>query len=198
MPDWRSAAAAALTVATTTTATAEPPDPTPADDLLRAVEMPAQRSLMQVIQGAGHEPSPFVSDGCSGGLTSSWRAVSAWFPGFAGTHQDRPPWEACCRVHDRAYHRAGGARSAEDGYAARLAADEAFHACVRATGTRRAPELSARYGLTEAQVLAVYDAIADAMFRAVRFGGAPCSGLPWRWGFGYLHCIASPHLYYVE
>ena len=28
----------------------------------------------------------------------------------------------------------------------------------------------------------------EAMFLAVRFGGGPCSGLPWRWGFGYLGC----------
>lgn len=40
---------------------------------------------------------PFVSDGCSGGMSVLWRAVL----------KRPPPWEDLCVEHDRAYH-AGG------------------------------------------------------------------------------------------
>jgi len=30
--------------------------------------------------------------------------------------------------------------------------------------------------------------IAEIMYRAVRLGGAPCTTLPWRWGFGWPKC----------
>ena len=29
---------------------------------------------------------------------------------------------------------------------------------------------------------------ADMMYRAVRIGGGPCTGLPWRWGNGWPGC----------
>jgi hypothetical protein len=34
----------------------------------------------------------------------------------------------------------------------------------------------------------IYQGIADLMYRAVRLGGIPCSGLPWRWGYGWPAC----------
>ena len=34
----------------------------------------------------------------------------------------------------------------------------------------------------------LYAAIAELMYRAVRIGGIPCSGLPWRWGYGWPEC----------
>jgi hypothetical protein len=37
-----------------------------------------------------------------------------------------------------------------------------------------------------------YAAIADAIFAAVRLGGAPCSGLSWRWGYGFPNCLRLP------
>lgn len=64
-------------------------------------------------------------------------------------------------------------------------ADLFLQACVRVTGKARAAELRAEYGLTEAQVESLYASIATVMYRAVRVGGMPCSGLPWRWGYGW-------------
>jgi len=156
-----------------------------------AIELAAHRRLATVMDRAGHRPAPFTTDGCSGGLSAAWATIADLLPGFAGTHASRPPWEACCLTHDRAYHDAGGARSAEASHRARLAADTRLRACVRATGTARTRALSESYGLTGAQVAAAYALIAEAMFEAVRLGGGPCSGLPWRWGYGYPGCLSG-------
>lgn len=160
------------------------------DPLQHWLELPAHRLLMGVVTAPGTALSPFVSDGCSGGLSSSWRVVADLVPGFAETHQAAPPWEACCFAHDRAYHAAGGARTAETSYSARLEADSALRACVIATGETRLADLATRYGGSETQVRRAYAAIAEAMFTAVRLGGGPCSGLPWAWGFGYPGCLS--------
>jgi hypothetical protein len=156
-----------------------------------SIEMAAHRRLVEIMERAGHRPAPFVTDGCSGGLSVTWDMIAAILPVFAETHESRPPWEPCCVTHDRAYHAAGGARTAEESYRARLAADAALRACVRETGTARTTHLSQTYGLTDEQVAAAYTIIADAMFDAVRLGGGPCSGLPWRWGYGYPGCLSG-------
>jgi len=155
------------------------------DDTRRPnVEMAGHRRLMRVMEGAGHRPAPFATDGCSGGLSLAWEAVAQTVPPFAEIHAARPPWEPCCVTHDRAYHDAGGARTPRASQRARRAADAALRACVRATGARRSAGLSVAYGVSAEQVAAAYALIADAMFAAVRLGGGPCSGLPWRWGYG--------------
>ena len=156
------------------------------------VETEGHRRLVRVMDGAGHRPAPFVTDGCSGGLSATWRGLADRLPRFAGIHAERPPWEACCVTHDRAYHAAGGARTARESHAARRAADIALRACVRETGARRTAGLSAAYGVPASRIADAYEVIADAMFAAVRLGGAPCSGLPWRWGYGYPPCL-GPH-----
>lgn len=92
-------------------------------------------------------------------------------------------------AHDRAYHDAGGATRAEQSYAARRAADAALRACVAATAEDRRAALAAQYGMRADQVGWAYQAIAQGMYLAVRFGGGPCSGLPWRWGYGYAQCF---------
>jgi hypothetical protein len=158
--------------------------------LQRTLELPAHRLLIEGVAAPETLLTPFASDGCSGGLSSSWRVVADLVPGFAEAHQAAPPWEACCVAHDRAYHVAGGARTPEASYAARLEADTALRACVIATGETRLADLAARYGGSETQVRRAYAAIAEAMFTAVRLGGGPCSGLPWAWGFGYPGCHA--------
>lgn len=160
--------------------------PAAAQDLGRAVELPAHRALMAVREGA--EPSPFETDGCSGGLSLGWTLVADTFPEFADAHQTAPPWEGCCVTHDRAYHSAGGAATADDSWQARVDADRALEACVLTTADGRADTLADVYGMTPDQVRGAYSTIAGAMFLAVRFGGGPCSGLPWRWGFGYPSC----------
>ncbi|MFV0513845.1 MAG: hypothetical protein ACK5MY_09495 [Jhaorihella sp.] len=160
--------------------------PASAQDLGRALELPAHRALMAMRDGA--PLAPFETDGCSGGLSHGWEVVADAFPRFAAAHKDAPPWEGCCITHDRAYHRAGGADTAGASWQARLDADDTLNACVAATAGERTDDLAARYDMTPAQVRGAYATIAGAMYLAVRFGGVPCSGLPWRWGYGYASC----------
>lgn len=144
---------------------------------------------MEIMEAENHRPASFATDGCSGGLSLVWTAIAELIPGFAEVHQANPPWESCCVTHDRAYHAATGAATAADSYQARLKADEALQACVIDTGARRVAPLAEWYGATEAQVTQAYALVALALFDAVRLGGGPCSGLPWRWGYGYPNCF---------
>lgn len=142
------------------------------ETLSRSVEMPGQRALMALV-AEGAPLAPFATDGCSGGMSATWHIAIGVWPGLATNQGESPPWEACCVRHDRAYHDAGGARTAEQSYSARLAADSALRDCVRESG-------SDGYGV-----------LAEAMYGAVRIGGGPCTGLPWRWGYGYPDCSAG-------
>ena len=157
------------------------------DGLGQLAEMPAHRALMRTIAQEG-QPAPFTTDGCSGGLSAGWDLVADQFPAFADIHEQAPPWEGCCVTHDRAYHDAAGTTAAEASFDARLTADDALRDCVIATGEARLGTLAARYDATPDQVRVAYRTIAGAMHMAVRFGGAPCSGLPWRWGYGFGQC----------
>jgi hypothetical protein len=56
------------------------------------------------------------------------------------------------------------------------------------SGEARKQLLAAEYGLSGDQVSFLYRSIADAMYRAVRLGGKSCTGMPWRWGFGWPMC----------
>lgn len=158
-------------------------------NIQKTVEMPAHRSLLAKMTEPEAKLAPFETDGCSGGLSTTWTIVADLLPGFAQAHKNRPPWEACCVAHDRHYHRAGGVLSADASYDARLAADEELRACVVAGGQTRIAPLAKQYNVSREQVSLAYKAIGDAMFNAVRFGGAPCSGLPWRWGYGFAGCV---------
>lgn len=159
-----------------------------AGGLARAVELAAHTRLMEVATVAGAHPDAFTTDGCSGGMSASWSVAAKAFRSFAATHAARPPWEACCVTHDRSYHAAAGAVTAEASYAARRSADQELRACVIATGEARRDQLAEAYGMTPAQVSAAYAAGADAIFASVRVGGGPCTGLPWRWGYGFPDC----------
>lgn len=152
-------------------------------------EMPAHRSLSAVIGDPSNSLSDFETDGCSGGMSWSWRVVADVFPDFEAAQGAEPPWEACCVVHDQAYHNAGGTTDAEASFLARLAADEALWQCVAEPPQDDIASMATRYDVSQDQVRFAYDLIADSMFNAVRFGGGPCSGLPWRWGFGYPGCL---------
>lgn len=178
--------AIAAFVPTHATAQTEPGQPFA---LRLSIEMAAHRRLVEIMHRTGHVTAPFTTDGCSGGLSMAWDLIADFLPVFARTHKERPPWEACCVTHDWAYHAAGGARTAEDSHRARVLADEALRECVLDTGARRTPYLSETYGVTEGQITGAYAIIADAMFDAVRLGGGPCSGMPWRWGYGYPTCL---------
>lgn len=165
------------------------PVPTEPFALRLSVEIAAHRRLIAGMDKAGYATAPFSTDGCSGGLSTAWDLIADLLPAFAEVHEDRPPWEACCVIHDRAYHAAGGARTYDESFRARFAADTALRDCVLETGAGRTRQLSETYALTEEQITAAYGLIADAMFDAVRLGGGPCSGLPWRWGYGYPNCF---------
>ncbi|MFD3189831.1 hypothetical protein ACFMPD_06085 [Sedimentitalea sp. HM32M-2] len=156
--------------------------------LARMLEVRAHQALIERIGRDDAVLAPFATDGCSGGLSDVWRMVSARFPDFAAAHEDRPPWEPCCVVHDAAYHDGTGGGTAEAGYAARLQADAALRLCVIDIGETRKRQLAEAYDIDSATVIAGYEVIADAMYLAVRLGGAPCSGLSWRWGFGWPDC----------
>ncbi|MGR3713202.1 MAG: hypothetical protein ACU0A6_08795 [Shimia sp.] len=132
--------------------------------------------------------APFTTDGCSGGMSSAWRAVAQVFPDFRDTQGTEPPWELCCVTHDQAYHNAGGDAAALASYQARLSSDEALRQCVQDVARSDARALQIRYGQPQVAIEAAFDFIADRMFDAVRVGGAPCSGLPWRWGYGWPQC----------
>lgn len=154
------------------------------------LERPAHRALERV--RADYDLAPFTTDGCSGGMSATWRVIAQSFPGFDELHGDLPPWEDCCIIHDKAYHDAGPDPTPEASFAARLAADEALRQCVVDTAHNRATDLAQSYEVSEAFVIEGFTAIGDAMFTAVRAGGVPCSGLPWRWGYGYPLCLAGP------
>jgi RimJ/RimL family protein N-acetyltransferase len=160
----------------------------PTAKIQRDLELKAHRELIQSIREDDRRLSAFTTDGCSGGLSKAWQTVSDRFPAFAKAHDKTPPWEHCCITHDRSYHSAGGATEARESYVLRLSADQALRKCVLDTGNKRSANLSAKYGLTEEQIHVAYEAIANAMFDAVRIGGLPCSGLAWRWGYGYPRC----------
>jgi len=157
----------------------------------RDIELKAHHELFQSLRKNGSRLGAFSTDGCSGGLSRAWRALSDRFPAFAKTHKKTPPWEPCCLNHDRSYHSAGGATEAHESFVLRLSADQALRTCVLDTGRRRSADLSATFGLSEDQIHSAYEAIANAMFDAVRIGGLPCSGLSWRWGYGYPRCAVT-------
>ena len=159
------------------------------DDLEFRIEIAQHERLNKRRSTGGAALSVFQSDGCSGNLSTGWALAAATLPTVARHHGDRPPWEGCCIAHDRIYHQGGGANlDAKASFAARRAADEALRQCVIGTGEDRLDALSADYKLSRDEVSRLYRTIADVMYRAVRFGGGPCSGLSWRWGFGWPQC----------
>jgi hypothetical protein len=157
------------------------------DGVERWLELGRHARLVATKTSPDASLAPFVSDGCSGGLSAGWAFAARHLPQPAELHGAHPPWEACCVAHDRLYHAAPGA-DAEASFAARLAADEAMRLCVLAEGEQRKSSLMVDYGMSEGAVDLLYDGIAAAMYRAVRLGGVPCSRLAWRWGYGWPDC----------
>lgn len=147
-----------------------------------------QLALLAAVERDGAALQPFASDGCSGGLSVGWNWLAERHPRYAELFGRRPPWEACCVIHDWAYWSGGSA----DGYRRRLAADSELHRCVVATGARQATDIGARLHLPPATVALSFTAAADLMFVAVRAGGVPCAPLPWRWGYGRPPCQPVP------
>jgi len=165
----------------------------PPESLIDSLEWKLEKGLQEKLaarkQQADSELSSFTTDGCSGGLSVGWGYLSESIEHIKEIHGHKPPWESCCVTHDRVYHLAGPREAtALMSFAARREADRQLQACVINTGARRAPELSLQYDLSMEDVEQIYQVIADLMYRAVRIGGGPCSGLPWRWGYGWPSC----------
>lgn len=156
--------------------------------LIARAELRAHGWLEMQRTREGAELAPFTTDGCSGGMSATWSMVAALFPEFAEVHMETPPWEGCCVAHDRAYHLGGEDPAPDASYDARLTADEMLRQCVRDTAELRREQLKQEYGLTDQRIDQAYDLISASMFDAVRTGGGPCSGLPWRWGYGWPQC----------
>ena len=159
------------------------------DALERQLEIDRHEQLLSRKSEPGATVTDFTTDGCSGGLTIGWEYLAGKITDFQTLHGKQPAWEACCVAHDRRYHK-GGARqiTADKSFLLRQQADLELRDCVIATGSLRAPVLYEEYGLLTNQVEILYISIADLMYRAVRIGGIPCSGLPWRWGYGWPTC----------
>ncbi len=127
----------------------------------------------------------FHTDGCSGGLSDGWKYVAQAMPAFSEKFGESPPWEYCCVEHDRAYWRG----ETENGYNLRLNADLQLRACVEQFGNEQKAIYAKRFSLQPETVQHHINIGASLMYRAVRLGGKPCSFLPWRWGYGWPHCI---------
>lgn len=130
----------------------------------------------------------FSTDGCSGGMSQAWKSIATVFPEFAVAYDVAPPWEFCCVTHDRAYHLAGYDPTPSASFTARLQADEALRSCVNQVAISQGADLQTQYQRSQSEIEIGFAFVADRMFEAVRFGGAPCSGLSWRWGYGWPQC----------
>lgn len=131
----------------------------------------------------------FTTDGCSGGLSVGWTYLANKIQHVQSVHGTHPPWESCCIEHDKLYHIAGDrGTTAIDSFVLRKEADSSLKKCVLQTGVERTSELTAEYNLSPQGIEFLYRSISSLMYHAVRIGGVPCSGLPWRWGYGWPEC----------
>lgn len=154
------------------------------EQALQLVESVQMARLARLQQRLPLPVRPFASDGCSGGMSAGWSVFARGLPGARERFGEKPPWEPCCVAHDRAYWQGRG----EDGYRRRLAADRALRRCVLDTARQQGDEWAARLGLSADELQRLMQQVAEAMYLAVRLGGGPCTGLPWRWGHGWPPC----------
>ena len=134
------------------------------------------------------EIKAFSTDGCSGFQSQSWATLAEVLPGFEKQFGDKPPWENCCVNHDKVYWQG----EVVDGYTKRVEADRALRQCIVDTGAEMAPLLSLEHKVSEEKLREAFSLTAEAMYKAVRLGGIPCSLLPWRWGYGWDNCAFAP------
>ncbi|MXU66508.1 hypothetical protein [Oceanomicrobium pacificus] len=156
--------------------------------LHRRFERPAHEDLAEVRSRTGATLAPFTTDGCSGGMSASWELLAREFPSLAEDIGQKPPWAECCVIHDRAYHEGGSDPDPDASYDARLQADRQLEACVTGWDDAEAARLRARHGLDRDDWTRLMALTAGSMYLAVRAGGGPCTGLPWRWGYGWPDC----------
>ena len=157
---------------------------------LSALSEKLENSLLKNLEQAkqGAKINAFSSDGCSGGLSSGWESLAATFPAFKQRFGKQPPWHQCCLTHDRLYW----VGVTKNGYKERKHADAELRRCVQTKGAELAPELAQKYQLQEEEIKRGFTLASKLMYSAVRLGGRPCSGLPWRWGYGWPQCSPLP------
>jgi len=155
----------------------------------RKLELGRHQQLAAKKSISGTVLTKFTTDGCSGGLSVGWTYLADKIERVQSTLGVHPPWESCCIEHDKSYHVAGDrGMTAIDSLVLRKEADSALKMCVLQVGVERTPELTAKYNLSAQEVEFLYKTISSLMYHAVRVGGVPCSGLPWRWGYGWPVC----------
>ena len=154
------------------------------DEAVAALERQQMRLLNEQQSKPGVVIDDFRSDGCSGGMSETWTSLAEIFPDFARRVGEHPPWEYCCKAHDKHYWRG----ESVNGYDNRLLADEELRQCVRQSAMSQADKLSISLGVSPQEVTDMINLTADLMYTAVRLGGGPCTGLPWRWGHGWPKC----------
>ena len=159
----------------------------PLDRAARLLEQAGMQRLQAQQSRPGVVMETFRSDGCSGGLSDSWKTLAGIWPEFARAAGEAPPWEHCCVAHDRDYWRG----ESIDGFEKRLQSDRELRQCVIASGQEQAGDIARRLGAERAQVIEIFNLTADLMFHAVRIGGGPCTGLAWRWGYGWPPCAGE-------
>jgi len=154
------------------------------EEIEKRLEEMSLKRLARVQADANQKPAPFVTDGCSGGMSEGWQYVAGVFPSFDAKFGDRPPWERCCVEHDRIYWRG----EVIDGYTKRKKADEMLKKCVRDSGKAMREELSEELDASPEQIESAFAVAAELMYKAVRVGGKPCTIFSWRWGYGWSLC----------
>jgi len=136
----------------------------------------------------------FETDGCSGGVSKNWKTAVEQFAKMSDTFAieyaelETVPFESACIEHDRFYHAGVG------GYAGRLEVDNQLRVAVIQYGIDNAASIQKRTKLpTEEQAIYLYEVIAEAVYRGVRLGGAPCTEETYAWGYGYNRgsCLAA-------
>jgi hypothetical protein len=159
------------------------------DALEIQLEMGRHDQFLEIKNQPQNRLNEFTTDGCSGGLSIGWEYLAGKIERFQDVHGTQPAWEACCIAHDRIYHSGGTNTSTpRESFNARKEADEELQRCVVQTGRDRSATLSKEYNLPPEEVEKLYYIIAKLMYRSVRVGGMPCTGLPWRWGYGWPEC----------
>ena len=156
----------------------------PLEEIEKRLEELSLERLAHVQADPNQKLDPFVTDGCSGGMSDGWRYVAAVFPSFDAKFSSRPPWESCCVEHDRSYWRG----ETVDGYAKRKKADQILKMCVTDTGQAMSEDLSEELNAAPAQIESAFAIAGELMYKAVRVGGKPCTIFSWRWGYGWPLC----------
>lgn len=156
----------------------------PIDTVTEQLERRQMQRLADQQNRPGIHITAFKSDGCSGGMSHSWKLLANSLPPFAEYIGEQPPWEHCCFAHDRDYWQG----ETNDGFARREESDAELRACVRRTGVEQAGEIASRLNLPKDEITGLIELTSELMYHAVRVGGGPCTGLPWRWGHGWPEC----------